>query len=344
MKVLHCVKHSLVRYTPGRIAAYWGRYTEHQGQAVALRRGSPNNIGNHFTDTLNPYGYYCVSGASKAVLRRMVNEADVIHCHDDAYPYLIERRFGMSIDGKVLVYHAHIGDLPMRLFHKNRKYTWDDRVKHVTITNGYGHLFDEDEVRSKGKHKWGRLPDILDLHHPAYRPEPELRKPINKGRVQVVYTYSNNREGNKLNAKRPVGHRKLMTSPTHIPGVKFTMVTNRPFEEAMAIKKKAHIVLEEVFTPYLHLSALEGAAVGAMVLTRSGAYVRKELSKYLGAPEKEWPFYQCTERNLREVLTMLAKNRDMVVEWGQKARNWMLKYYQPAALLKLYEEFYGRNE
>lgn len=341
MTIVHVVGHSLVRFTPGRIATMWGRYTPHTGHAVAMRRGAPENRGWHFHEPLNPRGFYCARAAKKAPLREMFAAADVVHCHDDSYPYRVEQMLGISLEGKVLVYHAHIGNIPERYFHLSRRYRWDPRVRHAAITNGYGHLFDEDERITKGKHRWGRLPDILDLDHPSYAPQPSQRPPLRKGGpLRVAFTYSNNREGDKINAKRPKGHRSLVG---RIPGVDFVMMGGRPFEEAQALKRSAHVVLEECWTPYLHLSALEGAAMGALVLTSFNLYTRKELCSFVGAPLESWPFYLCTQKSARDTLIELRDNPHVVEEWGRRGREWMQKYYRPEDLLQRYLRFYGRD-
>jgi len=290
---------------------------------------------------LNPAGYYCARGNPKEWVRARIQDASVIHCHDDCYPYRIEQRLKVKLDDKVLVYHAHIGNIPERYFFNNRRFHWDERVKHVCITNGYGRLFDEDETQHrKGRalHKWGRLPDILDLNHPSYRPWPVLREPYRKGeKLRVIFTYSNNREGDKINAKRPLAHRRLFH---RIHGIDFITMAGKPFEEAQALKRTAHVVLEECFTPFLHLSALEGAALGAMILTNFDDYTKRELCTAVGSPVGEFPFYKCTDKTLRAILCKLRDNPDIVNEWGEKAQRWMFKYYRPEQLLERYIGFY----
>lgn len=341
MRISHFVGHSLVRFTPGRIATLWGRYTRHEGMAFALNRRG----GVMYREPLNPRGFHCVKGEPKKAIQEWIWGSDVLHFHDDSYPAVLRSR-GLEINPKsTLVYQAHIGSIPERYFQiRPPRWRVDKKVKHSAITNGYGHLFDKDEkmslVHKQVPRKWGRLADILDLDHPTYRAEPGLRRPVEDGPLRVVYTYSNHKEGAKINAKRPRGHRRLVDG---IEGVEFIMVHGRPFEEAMAIKKTAHVVLEECFSPYLHLSALEGAAVGAMVLTKTNAYTRSELSGHVGAPLDAWPFYEASDETLRDTLKHLVANRDLVKEWGQKGYAWMHRHYRPEALLGKYLEFYGRD-
>ena len=107
MRIAHFVGHSLVRYTPGRIATYWGRYTPHEGRAFALRR----ERGWGFFEPLNPYGFYCPHRESKRALFDWVNSCDALHFHDDTYPDRLAATKGIDIAGKPTVYHAHIGNI-----------------------------------------------------------------------------------------------------------------------------------------------------------------------------------------------------------------------------------------
>lgn len=346
MKIAHFVGRSMVRFTPGRIAAYWGRYTEHQGRAFCLGRDG----GWQFQEPLNPYGFYCVRGAPKAPFNEWIEQCDVLHFHDDSYPTRLEARHQADLRGKTLVYHAHIGNIPMRFWSpdkhpRNHKFPWMQDVRHAAITNGYGHLFDEHQERSGGKYVWGRLPDVLDLEHPTYQPLPVNTHVdsgrADDGRLRVVYTYSNAVESGKINAKRPKAHARLASS---VKGVEYVSCCNRPFEEAMDLKRSADVVLEEVFTPYLHLSALEGAAVGKCVVTKFNESTMRELNSVVGASADEWPFMYADENTLPDVLAHLRGNPDLVAAWGVRARRWMEKYYGAGKLLKIYERFYGRGD
>ncbi|UCG53531.1 MAG: hypothetical protein JSW58_08235 [Candidatus Latescibacterota bacterium] len=157
--------------------------------------------------------------------------------------------------------------------------------------------------------------------------------------MRVVYTYSNQREGEKINAKRPRAHQRIVQ---RVRGIDFEMCYGESFEYSMSLKKSAHVVLEEVFSPFLHLSALEGALVGAMVLTKFDSYTKREVSRYLGAPEREWPFYYVTEKTLGKELERLRHEPEEVADWGRRGQEWMAKYHDPKRTLGKFLEFYGQ--
>lgn len=338
MKICHFIGNSLIRHTPARIACMWGRYTEHEGTAFGISRSG----GSMFHEPLTPYGYYLARKMPKSLIKKAVEEAAVLHFHDDGYPSILRRRYEMNLKGKKLIYQAHIGNIPERLFARRpAKFGgFDPEVYHTGITNGYGHLFDEDEKKSNGERSWGRLPDVLDLNHPAFHPEPNIRPPWNSDPLVIVFTYSNHHEkGGKINAKCPRGHKALLGN---IPGVRFISVSGKPFEEAMALKKKAHVVIEECFSPYLHLSALEGVAIGACVVTCFNSATITELSRAVGAPENEWPFVFVKPKTLVARIIELRDNRELLKRKAEEGFNWAHKYYMPEQLLQRYLEAYEK--
>jgi hypothetical protein len=291
------------------------------------RPGGPGQ----FKEPLNPQGVFYCRGY-KRELEDLCQRADVIHCHDDMYPTKLPH----FASCKALVYHAHIGDIPRRLF-KSCRFRYHKNVRHACISNGYGRHFDHEQKRSGVK--WGRLPDILDLDHPVYQPNYEERAKNEK--FTVVFTYSNNHEpGRKINAKGPVAHKKLL-APLKSEGVDVRLITKLKFEGSMAEKQRAHIVLDEVFSPYTHLSALEGAAAGSCVLTNFDDYTRDDLCRTLGAPPESYPFVRCNQNNVVKKIRHFRDNPEEAERIGRESRAWMEEYYDQRKLLKLYQEFYG---
>jgi len=273
---------------------------------------------------LNPYGFVFYQRDEKKA-KRLIAEADVIHCHDDAYP-----AFDPSLlrSKKALCYHAHIGNVQQRFF-DNRRFSYQKhRVGHAMITNGYGRHC---------KKEWGRLPDILDIHHPLYTPQYELRPK----KCRVVFTYSNKHEPNsRINAKCPAASKRLLEK---VDGVDFHWLHKVSFEESMVEKMASHIVLDELYSPYTHLSSLEGAAVGACVLVNYDQITVRELCDAVGAPRESYPFVKVTPKTVREKIEYFRDNPREREERGRAARDWMEKYYGPEKLLGQYLQFYAER-
>jgi hypothetical protein len=165
-----------------------------------------------------------------------------------------------------------------------------------------------------------------------------LRPPIEK-QLEVVFTYSNTREpGSKINAKGPRATNKALGAP--IPGIRWQLMHGLTFDMSMTVKKAAHIVLDEIFSPYTHLSALEGAAVGACVLTSYDEATQKELCNFLDAPIDSYPFMNVTPTNVRMKIERLRERPSEVIDRGMAARAWMEKYYHHKKLLAKYMELY----
>jgi hypothetical protein len=321
--ILHVVRRSLVRGTPGRIARYWGTHTAHRGAALCLERAG----GWQFKEALNPYGYMCARDRPGEIAD-LLAKADVIHCHDDGYPTMLPGAIGSR---RPLVHHAHIGDLPQRMF---RALGYRPDVKHACITNGYGRLFDAEECRARVR--FGRLADPIEIEHPIYRAGAD--RPAT-GPLRVVYTFSNRAEvGRKINAKSPGATKALVQG---LEGVDFHWVNGVGFERSMAEKRWAHVVLDEVFTPYTNLSSLEGAAAGACVVVNFDDYTRNDLCDWLGAPRDSYPFLRVTPETLRGTLEALRDDPREAIERGRAARAWMEKWYGTRRILDRYLEFYA---
>lgn len=333
MRILHVTGHSLVRLTPARVAAMWGRYTPHEGRAVAIDR--PGGPGAH-AEFLNPYGLLCAGkGKHAAELKALFEWADVVHCHDDAHPVQWLPKVARK---KALVYQAHIGDVPERFFSPRRKvFEYLPEVGHACITNGYGRFFDEAEKEgAKRRAIWWRLADPVDIWHPVLMPCPELRP---RGMFRVSFAYSNLRErGEKVNAKCPKATRALLEK---IPGVEVRYSYRQPFDECLAERKAAHVVVDDVFSPFTHLGALEGASVATCVLTLFDDYTVRELCEFVGAPVGSYPFLNVDAKGLRAKIEHLRDHPAEAVEAGRAARAWMEKYYDPRTILGRYEEFYS---
>lgn len=329
MRILHVTGHSLVRLTPARVAAMWGRYTAHEGRAVAIDR--QGGAGAH-AEYLNPYGLLCAGkGKHAAEMKALFSWADVIHCHDDAHPIQWPDR----AKGKVLVYQAHIGDVPERFFNDRRRvFDYLPDVGHACITNGYGRIFDEAERRRPGA-IWWRLADPIDIWHPVMLPCPESRP---TGKLRVLFAYSNLKErGDKINAKCPAATKALIE---RIPGVEVRFCYRQPFDVCMAERRAAHVVVDDVFSPYTHLGALEGASVASCVLTRWDDYTGRELCSWVDAPSQSYPFVYATEKTVRKKIEHFRDHVDEAIEIGRAARAWMEKHHDPRSVLARYERFY----
>jgi len=342
VRIVHIVGASLVRNTPARTARYWGTHTEHTGTAICIAKPEkpPFTPGRLFKEPLlNPYGYYCCAGKRwrsdqklPAEAEALIERADVLHFHDDGYPSMIASLRDRK--DKIMVYQGHIGDLASRVF--GRCFDYDKRVKHACITNGYGRIFDEAEKKRRTPVKWGRLADVLEIDHPLFMPPPEPR-PLD-GPLRVVYTFSNRAaRGARINAKAPDETKALVQG---IKGVDFQWVTNVSFERSMDYKRWAHVVLDEVFTPYTNLSTLEGACAGSCVLVNFDDYTRNDLCDWLGAPRESYPFTKVTPETLRDTIEALRDRPEVALERGRTARAWIERWYGTRRLLERYVEFY----
>lgn len=99
--------------------------------------------------------------------------------------------------------------------------------------------------------------------------------------------------------------------------------------EALAIKRRSHIVIDECVTGSYHKSSLEGLAAGCVVVNGVGLLDGMEdVLRYCTAAEAGNPFVFSNPERLRGVLTGLIElGRDSLLERGRRSRDWMERFW-----------------
>jgi hypothetical protein len=182
---------------------------------------------------------------------------------------------------------------------------------------------------------WTPVPNPLPMWEGAYGPEP---KP---DAVTICFTPS------ALHERYPPGHRLYW----HGKGAATTLaVLDRlarelpirlevlrgqavPHAQALAMKRRAHIVIDECVTGSYHRNSLEGLAAGCLVVNGVGllpgvAEVLQRCAPDSGAP----PFVPATLATLEEVLRgLIARGADALARAGQDNRRWLERHWDFAA-------------
>jgi hypothetical protein len=115
------------------------------------------------------------------------------------------------------------------------------------------------------------------------------------------------------------------------------VVTDKPHAEALLLKKSGDVGIDEIATGSYHLSGLEYVAMGIPCICNLDGYTLKTLRDVSGSDTT--PFSLANRDNFNGVIRSLLTSNEHIYA-GQKARMWMEKYWNPAALLKHYEEMY----
>ena len=103
--------------------------------------------------------------------------------------------------------------------------------------------------------------------------------------------------------------------------IRFLLIDDLPHDEAMEIKKKADIYIDQVSNvgPGYGMNSIEAMSLGIACCT----YMDDNYEAFL----PDHPFVNVTPQNLLEQLTALVENPAEIVKRGQRCREWVEQYH-----------------
>jgi glycosyltransferase involved in cell wall biosynthesis len=182
---------------------------------------------------------------------------------------------------------------------------------------------------------WEPVPNPIELWDAAHLP---LADGARNGPVTICYIPSGKHEsyppGHRLywHAK---GYQTTMTALDALArshGVRLEVARGRQVShrEAMAMKQRAHIVIDECVTGSYHRTSLEGLAVGAVVVNGIGRLdgVAQALQLCAGGAAS-MPFVAAGPDTLHEVLQgLVERGAAELIRAGQRNRLWMEQHWR----------------
>lgn len=172
------------------------------------------------------------------------------------------------------------------------------------------------------------LPNCIPIDDPMYSPG---EKPTD--RVVVMYTPTSKAKTTpgQWAAK---GYEETMAALRYLTNtrgddVEVFVMENRPHEEVMKVRRKAHIVIDECATGSYHSTALEGLSCGAVSVCWLDSKTEQAFERVLkpGALQFGLPFSVCPLVKIRQHLDMLTGNPDLLRFQGGTSRDWMEEWY-----------------
>lgn len=103
-------------------------------------------------------------------------------------------------------------------------------------------------------------------------------------------------------------------------------IEGKPYEENLALKRMADILIDDVATGNWHRTSLEGAAFGCAVLNKS----------------RTVPWVYADTKTIKETLTRLIDEPGTLAAYQEMARAWILSEWHPIEMVKIYERAYER--
>lgn len=160
------------------------------------------------------------------------------------------------------------------------------------------------------------LPNLIDPDE--YRPM--RRKPP----VKIAFAPS---------VRYPVGHpgskgyaevKQVLEAVARKRDVEITWIEGRPYEENLSLKQHSHILIDDVVTGNWHRTSLEGMCFGCAVLNK----VMKS------------PFVYATLNTLEERLLWLVDSPEILNDFQERSRLWVLQHWHAMDMVKEYVKAY----
>ncbi|HEY0461057.1 MAG TPA: glycosyltransferase [Pyrinomonadaceae bacterium] len=174
---------------------------------------------------------------------------------------------------------------------------------------------------------WSVVPNPVPFWETEYQPE---AKP---SEITICYTPSGKHEKYPLNHQLywhskgyettlRVLEKLVKTFPLRLEIIGDRQISHT---ESLAMKRRAHIVIDECVTGSYHRNSLEGLACGAVVVNGLGILPKvADVLRRCAFDSAEMPFVAATLENLEAVLTELIESgRENLVQKGAQGRRWL---------------------
>ncbi len=274
--------------------------TEHRARCVWAGNGYGNGVS--FNGDVE---WTTAPSEADALLRK----ADLIIVHNGK----VDRRHDPLIAGKAIITMAH-------------NYMWN--VDQRFVNRGYpGIVVGQYQATLPEFKDWAVTPNPLPFWEPRYQPG-------NKGSsITICYTPSGKHES------YPQGHRlywhakgyettvrTLERLAKRLP-IKLEVIRGRQVshEEALRMKQRAHIVIDECVTGSYHRNSLEGLAAGCVVVNGVGLLAAvSEAFRHCSGNKSYNPFTFATLDTLEKVLEdLIASGPGALLQKGGSNRQWI---------------------
>jgi len=118
--------------------------------------------------------------------------------------------------------------------------------------------------------------------------------------------------------------RQILDSVARKHDVEIMWIEGKAYEENLALKQQSHILIDDVVTGNWHRTSLEGMCFGCAVLNK----VAKS------------PFVYATLNTLEERLLWLVDNPEILNDFQERSRLWVLQHWHAIDLVKEYVNAY----
>ena len=275
---------------------------------------------------IGPFGWYLqkrdgyalkqYSITKKSDVNKCLEWADVIHCNASVSARTMGRLD--LLKKKVWVFQWHGAQIwPFeRVWHREDY----KHVKFAHIGQGWNRdkFFAEFDIRI--------LPNLVSMTD-------EIHQPLKWEEREEKVAFSPSTRSKTVVNKKGVDEVELACKDVNLE-----VINNVTFEECLRLKRNSILGIDEVVTPYYHLSGLEFLSQGTACVCSHDSFTSKILKEATGS--ETVPFLNANTGNLKELVHGVLADQGLLRSVGEESRLWMEEYYHPKDILSRYLNYY----
>ena len=242
-----------------------------------------------------------------------LSAADLVIVHNG----LVDPRHEALLETKPVITMAH-------------NYPWN--VDPRFVEKGYpGVVVGQYQALMPAFRDWFAAPNPVPIWEDEYRPEPKpdvTTLSYTPSGPNEVWDPSHDRFWHSKGYSQTLDAMRWLKEK-HGVRFEFTGERRAPLAESLAMKRRAHIVVDECVTGSYHRNSLEGLAAGCVVVNGVGLLPGvPEMLRYCAQFAPSVPFEFSNLLNIGSVLESLVRaGRERLEEAGQRNRAWMERYW-----------------
>ena len=249
----------------------------------------------HYNDG-RTFPHHLLLSHRNGVAMRVLRESDLWHVHNYLTPQLIMVKKNQKV---IAQFHS----LP-------RLGNWEQLMKFADACYTIRQPNQEKEYKLKG------LPNIIDPDN--YIPR-RRRSP-----VKIAFAPSTRYAIGHPGSKGYAQVRIVLDRIASKRDVEIIWIEGRSYSENLELKRRSHILIDDVVTGNWHRTSLEGMCFGCAVFNK----VMKS------------PFVYATLDTLEERLLWLVDNPAILNDFQERSRLWVLQHWHAVDMIKEYVEVY----
>lgn len=179
------------------------------------------------------------------------------------------------------------------------------------------------------------VPNVVDITDPMFKTE---RIPYFMSALPVVSFAPSSTNQRGWNDKGFLILNPKLKRMRMFGTVNYQLIQQKPFLEAMKMKRQADIGIDDIITGSYHLSALEYLSMGVPCLNHIDALTEKVIKDLTGCTSL--PFIETVPNDFDNVLRKMIANQSWFPH-GIQARQWMETYWNPKLLCDHYLKMYA---